>query len=630
MLDVIRRNAGSWLLKVILGAIVVVFVFWGVGTFRSQRLSIIASVNGEDILQGEYQQAYAQAVERYSKMFGGSIPEGLLKQLNIKQQVLNNLINEALIRQAAAKMGIRVSEEEIKSVILTFPNFKRNGVFDKRLYDMALREAHLTPLTFEAMIRQQLLTDKLREVLFSGIIVTDPEVKEFYKFQNEEIELAMVKVPSSSCEEDVNASETALKGWYDAHKSDYETMPEIKVRFVKFSKDKVLKGVKVSDDAIRSYYDTNKKEFEVKERRRARHILVRVPLDADNATLAEKRRKAEEILKEAKSGKDFAELAKKYSEDPGSAKSGGDLGFFTKEMMVKPFSDKVFTMKEGEIAGPVRTRFGFHIIKLEKIEPGRTKGFDEVKAEIAKKLKTKKANDILWETANKAYDEIITLGGLDDYAKEANMTIQEAGPFSRNEPPPVIGFSKETLDALFSLEKGELSSLLPVPGGIIIAEVVDKIPPTIPPFEKVRERVKKDYVRHEAETLCQKKAQALLEKARAKGVEEAAKEYGLSVKNSGFFSRATLSKLKGVPNEVAKAGLSLYEEKPLPDQVIRVGKDFYVIALKGRKAPDMKGLTEDEEKKIRTRLLTKKRNEAFEQWLTYERQKAEIKVLRNI
>ena len=630
MLDVIRRNAGSWLLKVILGAIVVVFVFWGVGTFRSQRLSIIASVNGEDILQGQYQQAYAQAVERYSKMFGGHVPEEFLKQLDIKKQVLNNLIDEALIRQAAARMGIRVSEEEIKGVILTIPGFKRNGVFDKRIYDMALREAHLTPLAFEAMIRQQLLADKVRELLFSGIIVTEPEVREYYRFQNEEIEIAMLKVPSSSCEGDVNATEAALRSWYDAHKSEYETLPQIKLRFIQFSKDKVLEEVKVSDDAIRSYYESHKKDFEVKERRRARHILVRVPLDADNATVLEKRKKAEEILKEAKAGKDFAELAKKYSEDPGSAKAGGDLGFFTRETMVKPFSDTVFNMKEGEIAGPVRTRFGFHIIKLEKIEPGRTKGLDEVKAEISKKLKTKKANDILWETANRAYDEIISLGGLDDYAKEANMTIQEVGPFSRNAPPPVIGFSKDTLDALFSLEKGELSSLLPVPGGIIIAEVVEKIPPTIPPFEKVKKRVKNEYVRHEAEIQCQKKANALLEKAREKGIEEAAKEEGLSLEKSGFFSRATLSKLKGVPHDVARAGLSLYEDKPVPDEVIRVGRDFYVIAFKGRKAPDMKGLTEDEAKKIREKLLKKKRNEAFDEWLSYERQRADIKVLRNI
>ena len=617
-------------MKIILGAIVVVFIFWGIGTFRSQRLSVIAKVNGEEILQGQFQHAYAQAIERYSKMFGGSIPENLLKQLNVKQQVLNTLIDEAIIRQSAEKMGIRVSEDEIKDIILTFPNFKRNGVFDKRLYDMALRQSGLTPIQFEGLIRQQLMTDKVRELLFSGIMVTRGEVEEYYKFQNQEINLIFVKIPSDACRGEVNSTESALMEWYEAHKANYETLPEIKIRYIEFSKDNVLKTVKVSEDAIRSYYETHREVYKIKERRRARHILIRVPMDVDNATMAEMEKKAEEILQKARSGEDFSELAKKYSEDPGSAESGGDLGFFTREMMVKPFSDKVFAMKEGEISGPVRTRFGLHIIKLDKIEPSRTQTLKEVEAEIEDNLKTKKANDILWEMANKAYDKIIDLGGLDEYAREANVTIKEAGPFSKESPPATIGHSTEALNVLFSLEKGELSSLLPVSGGIVIAELLDKIPPRIPPFEQVKEKVKEEFVQEEAVRLCEKRAKALLQKARKEGLEKAAAQEGLKIHETGYFKRVELSRAKGLPTDIAKAGLYLYEDKPLCEEPKRVGRDFYCYALKERRSPDLTSLSKEEEDKLRSKLLNKKHQEAFSQWLAFQRQQAKIVLLSNL
>ncbi|OCC16376.1 Foldase protein PrsA precursor [Dissulfuribacter thermophilus] len=629
MLDVIRRNAGSWLLKIILGAIVVVFVFWGIGSFRSQRMSVIAKVNGEDILQEQYQQAYAQAIERYSKMFGGSIPAGLLKQLNIKKQVLDSLIDDALVRQAASDVGIRVSEEEIRRVILSFPNFKRNGVFDKKLYDLALREAHLTPIAFEGLIRQQLITDKLREMLFSGIIVPDAEVAEYYRFQNEEINAEFVKIPSSSCEDDVNVTDQALKGWFEENKARYETKPKIKIRYVEFSRDEVLKGVTVTPDAIQSYYETHKKDYEVKERRRARHILIKVPPGADNATTAKKREKALEILKKAKAGEDFAELAKKYSEDPGTAKSGGDLGFFTKGMMVKPFEEKVFSMKEGEIAGPIRTQFGFHVVKLEKVEPSRVKSLEEVKEEIEKKLKDQKANDILWEMANKAYDEIIGLGGLDVYAKGANIELKETGLFSKDAPPPLVGFSQQVLNSLFALDKGELSSLLEVPKGIIIAEVVEKRPPEIPEFDTIKSQVRRDFVREKAQVVCEEKAKDLLAKAKSEGLEKAAKSMGLEVEETGFFKRSGLAKAKGVPRSVAKAALALYEDKPLCEEPMKVQDEFYVFAFKERKAVDMSGL-DSQKDQIRQTLLNKKKSEAFSQWLNHQRQKAEIEILRNL
>ena len=625
MLDVIRRNAHSLLLKIILGAIVIVFIFWGVGTFRSQRMAVVAKVNHEDILAGDYQQAYSQTIERYRQIFGGTIPEGFLKQFDIKKQVLNGLINDALIRQEAKKMGILVSDDEVRSAILGIPNFKRNGVFDKRLYNIALRESHMTPSVFEAMIRQQLLTDKVKAVLFSGLLVPETELKEYYRFQNEEIDAQFVKIPSVDCKSDVNATRAAIETWFEANKNHYETKPMIKLKYIMFSKDNVLKGVTVTDNAIASYYKSHKKDYQVKERRRVRHILIKVPQGADNATIAKKRKKALEILKLARGGKDFARLAKEYSEDPGSAERGGDLGFFTKGMLVRPFENKVFSMKEGEVAGPVRTRFGFHIIKLERIEPARTRQLDQVKGEIEEKLKQQKAKDILWDIASKAYDKIIQFGGLETYVKTEDtkdIKIKETALFSKDNPP--LGLDKDALNALFALEPGELSSLIEVPKGIIIAVLTEKRPPEIPKLKAVYSQVKRDFIQEKAVDLCRDKAKKTLALAREKGLQAAASKMGLKVDETGFLKRTNPNKA-GIPREVIQTALSLSSEKPLPDKPIQVHDTFYIVSFKARRPADPSGFASMKDR-LKKMLISQKRDRLFGQWLSTLRERAKIEI----
>jgi peptidyl-prolyl cis-trans isomerase D len=210
MLSTIRNSAGSWLIKFILGVIVIVFIFWGVGSFRSQRLNVLTKVNGEDILMESYRLAYANMLDSYKQMFGGQIPEGFLDLIDIKQQVLNGLINEALIRQAANEIGILVSEIEIQNVIFGIPAFKHNGVFDQRLYERSLKGARLTPVVFETQVRQRLLTDKVKALLGSGLAVTEAEARDHYMFENEDINLSYVSINASECETEVNVTKQDL------------------------------------------------------------------------------------------------------------------------------------------------------------------------------------------------------------------------------------------------------------------------------------------------------------------------------------------------------------------------------------------------------------------------------------
>ena len=628
MLSTIRKSTGSWLIKFILGIIVIVFIFWGVGSFRSQRLNVLAKVNGEDILMESYRLAHANMLDNYKQMFGGQIPEGFLDRIDIKQQVLDGLINETLIRQAASEMGILVGDIEVQNIILNIPAFKHNGVFDQRLYERSLREARLTPTAFEAQVRQHLLTDKLKTLMGSGLAVTEAEAKEHYMYENNEVNLAYVSINASKCETEVNATGQDLTFWYESHSENYITEPQIKLRYLALNESDV-DDANITDPEIKAYYQDHRNEYDVKERRRARHILLKISEGADEDKIEEIRKKAKKIHDRIKKGEDFAKLAKENSEDAGSAKNGGELGFFGRGMMVKPFEKAVFSMKEGEVSKPVLTRFGWHIIKLEKIEPDRVKPLTEVKNSIATRLKAQKAKNMIWDRANDAYEKIIQLGSLSVYAEQHEIELETTELFSQKKPPAVIGGDPELLKTLFALNSGELSSLLQIHQGILIAEVLEKKAPYLPPLEEVKEQAKKDYVREKAKELCRMKAQGLLEAAKKQGLEAACKDKGFKIQQTGLFKRTGKTAKGKLPLTVAQAGLSLYEGKAYPDEVSESGNSFYILAFKEKKDADIANFPAQKDA-ITKRILEQKQQTLFEDWLKNLRERASIKMVAKI
>ena len=629
MLNTIRKSTGSWLIKFILGIIVIVFIFWGVGSFRSQRLDVLTKVNGENILMESYRLAHAKILDNYKQMFGGQIPEGFLARIDIKQQVLNGLIEETLIRQTASEMGILISDMEVQNTILGIPAFNPNGVFDQRLYERSLRGARLTPAIFEAEVRQRLLTDKLKTLLFSGLTVTEAEAREHYMFENEEVNLSYLLINVSECEAKVNATKQDLTFWYESHSEKYMTEPQIKLRYLALKESGIVDDANVTDLEIGAYYKDHRNEYEVKERRRARHILFKISEDADEDSIEKIHKKAEKIRDRIENGEDFTKLAKENSEDAKSAENGGELGFFARGMMVKPFEETVFSMKEGEVSKPVLTRFGWHIIKLEKIEPGRVKPLTEVKNSIATKLKAQKAKNMIWDRANDAYDQIIQLGSLNAYAEQHNVELETTELFSRKKSPAVIVGDPELLKTLFALNSGELSSLLQIHQGILIAEILEKKAPYLSPLEEAKERVKKDYVRKRAKDLCRLKAQKLLEAAKKQGIEAVSKNKGLKIQETGFFKRTDRTAKGKLPPTVAQAGFFLYEGKAYPDEVAESGDSVYILAFKEKKDADIASFSTQKDV-ITKRILEQKQQTLFTDWLKHRWERASIKQVAKI
>ncbi len=624
MLDFIRKNAGSWMVKFILGAIVVVFVFWGIGSFRSSRMDVVAKVNGEKILFETFRDVYAHTLDRYRQMFGGTIPD-FIKTEDIKKQVIQDLIDKVLIRQKADELGIMVSDQEVQAAILRVPAFQKDGVFNQEIYQRTLQRARLTPASFESQVKEELLLNRVRSLLAAGLDVPENEIRDRYSFMNQEIDLSYVVIDPNMCKSSVKITDKDLESWYEKHKEEYRTEPQERIRYLLFKRSDVIKGIKVTQDEIKDYYQSHKDQFTLKEKRRARHILLRVPPQASEQEVEKVKKKAEDLYERIKKGEDFAKLAKKYSEDKGTAQKGGDLGFFTKGTMVKPFDQEVFSMKEGQVSSPVRTQFGWHIIKLEKIQPARVKPLKEVKATIESRVKTQKATKILWERANQAYDEIIDLGGLEAYAKAHNMKLEATGLFTEKNPPSVLGINPEVLSGLFSLGKGELSSLLEVPQGVLIAEVLEKKAPYVPELEEVKDRVKKDVKREKARQLCRQKAEDLLKLAKKKGLKEAAKQMKLDVKDTGFFKRMDRSAGGKLPAQVVEEAKGLYEQKRLPDEVLEASRRFYVVSFNKSKPADLSGL-EKLKDQLRNQLLMMKQQTVFKDWLDHLRAQANIEI----
>ena len=347
------------------------------------------------------------------------------------------------------------------------------------------------------------------------------------------------------------------------------------------------------------------------------------PVHADKVAAA--KAQIEDILKMATEGQDFAELAKKHSEDSSNEK-GGYLGTFRKESMVKPFSDKAFSMNAGEISEPVRTRFGWHIIKVEAVNAARTKTYDESKGEIQKKLQDDYSRALAYEDAETAYDASYEGDTLDTIAEQRNVKVLETDFFTRKGPQKGITNRDQFATFAFGLAENEISDIQDFGDGYYLLQVTQKIPSQIPEFDAVKEKVKQAWVEREQDELAQADAKTLLADVKnGLTLTEAAKKFGLTPKQTAFFKRNDSIPDIGYEPEISRTAFSLSEEEKLPAEAIKGQKGYYIVQFKGRNKPSSDGF-ETEKAKLKQGLLQQKKLRTFEAWLSDTRSKANIMI----
>lgn len=622
MLSLLRKNAGSWMIKVLLGAIVLVFVFWGVGSFRERERSRVATVNGKMITLDEYNEKYRTLLEVFRQRFGNELNEEMLKMLQLKKQALNQIIDQRLLLDEAERLNFRVSESELSSAIMKIGAFQNVGIFNARIYQRVLNRNNLTPEKFEVLQRDSMLADKLRSYITSSAKVSDDEAREFFKWQNSSanIDYALFE---PGIYEGIYPSTEEIQTFYDNHKARYRTESMVKIRYLNFDSKAYFSRVEITDEEIEEYYETYPEKFKTPKTVDARHILITVDLEATPEKVEETKNKALDILKKARAGNDFADLAKKYSEGPGS-KMGGKLGPFRKEAMEKPFSDKAFSMNVGEISEPVRTRYGWHIIKVEKINEASKRSLTEAEKEIRKTLTYGKAKNIAYDEAEDVYDVSFEGDDLVKAGKEHNLSVLTSDFFARREPDKALEKRRKIAEIAFELSVMEISDIIDYGDGYYILQVLEKRPEKISELKDVGETVRSDLIKEKQDEKAKNDADAFLAIVKERGsLVDESKKMDLTTDTTGFFKRNDSIPNIGYEREIAEAAFLLSADKKVPDNVIKGKNGYYVISFKESKEPESEGFDREKEE-IKEKLLQQKKQQTFEAMLSQLKSKSEI------
>jgi len=528
MFDFIYRR--KRVVQFILALITLPFAFFGVNYyFRSgSGGQEVATVAGHEISQQEFAVSLRDQQQRMRQVMGRNFDPAMFDNPEMRYAVLEQLINERLLQDQARRDRLRVSDGQLAQFIADIPAFQVDGKFSHARYEQLLQSQDRTPLQFEQDLRSQLTLAPLQEPIAGANIVARSNVERYLGLLDQQREVATASIDIDPYLKQVKVDDPAVKAFYDANTSAFQVPEEVKLEYVTLSPEALAAQMAVDPAEVRKQYDDNLNRYGKPEERQASHILIAVRPDASQEEKAAAKKRADELAAQArKNPGQFAELAKSASQDPGSSGQGGDLGFFARDgSMVKPFEDAVFSMKQGEIAGPIKTDFGWHIIKLTGIRPGKQQSFDEVKGQIEQDLKRQKATRKFAESADQLQNLVYEQAdSLQPVAKALNLTVQSTPLITRAQVQALAQnnakfvqavFSPESLQAKRNTEAMEVGS-----NTLMAARVVEYKPAAPRPFDDVKTEIRRQLERRAASDLAHaagKEKLALLEQGKDAGL----------------------------------------------------------------------------------------------------------------
>ncbi|MGD9330555.1 MAG: SurA N-terminal domain-containing protein [Desulfobacterales bacterium] len=628
MLTQMRENVGSWIIKLLLGGIVVVFIFWGVGPEQKSPNTMVASVDGMPIGYMEYSRTYQNLVENMRRQLGDNFNEEMLQALNLKEQAVNQLVDRRVILKAADKMGFKVTDKELATSISTIPAFQADGTFNARVYQQVLSRMGMTPENFEASQREDLMIQKVSDFITRTVNVSDREAAAWYQWQNTAMDIEYLLVDPTRYDK-VTVSEDELQAFFKTNQNRYKTDPQIKLRYVGFRTAEYKPRVQVEDDEIKRYYEENQAEFFSPETVEARHILVALDKDADAQTVEAARLKAVDIRARAVQGEDFGALAKQLSEGP-SKDQGGYLGTFGRGRMVKPFEEAAFALQAGEISEPVRSDFGWHIIKVEQHNKAETLSLEASRDKIRGRLSDLKARALALEEAESAYDSSYGGDDLVVAAERFGVTLQTVGPLSRSDAVPGLRDSRKLIETAFSLDDMAISEVQDLGDGFYLIQTLEKYPSRIPALEEVQARVTQDLETEKQWQQAEAQANELLQDVRGgKSFAEAGSSKGIAPQTTGWFKRREAIPGIGSAPGVAAAAFRLTSDNPFPEAPVRGEKGVFVFRYVDQQIPDARS-GEGQLDAILAQLRQRKQREVYGNWMAEARRQTEIEIDRSM
>jgi len=628
VLDLMRKHAQSWLIKVALGGIIVVFVFWYGWSGRGDKSrSYAAKVNDTVISYDQFYNVYETELEKIRLRFKGALPPDLVEKLNLKKNVVTGLVHQLLILQEAARLGMFVTDEDLVRDIRSNPVFHRNGVFDEGVYRAYLSSIKLNPPMYEQARKQELLEEQLVGLLTDAVKTDPAEINNWWHFQNDKLVLSMLLLKK---DEKVKTAPDpkALESFFKKNQAKYEIPQSLNIQYVVFSWPDVQKKLSVNDGEIRDYYNMHPKEFLIPEKIHIRHILLKIPEDAGKEELLEVRKKVGEILGRIKGGQDFEKIARIESHDAPSAEKGGDLGFSSRGTMNSNFEDAAFKLEVGQVSEPVLTSQGYHLIRVDDKQAETSLDFETVKDQISAKIMERKARNKLSEDAESFYEQVYRTEDLEGQAAKFGFESRRQDFVSKAGNLPGLGNDPEIIDEAFRIKTGEISKMIKSGDSYVILKLLEKNKERVPAFEEVRSQVERDFIKEQAAMETEKRAEEVIQalKDHLDDADAEAKKFGLTWEQLEPISRtAGFVPQLGSSSEITEMLTTISKDSPLFSRPLQTSDGVAVVKLKAVERAGDEQFTK-EAKAFEKWVLEVRKTEFLKGWIRLLEERSKIDI----
>ena len=620
----------SGLLLLICAAMVIAFIPGNLGSdlTGTPGKGVVAKVDGEDITAEEVRETARGMLQQQGAQLGANA--AMLLPF-FAQRAADQLVDRQALVAEAQHMGLKATPQEVKDELqhgryseIFFPG----GTFiGEAEYQGLLQQHNLTPPTFEDSVGKEILISKLQALITGSASVSDAAIRQEFDKQNTKVKFEYAVLSQDDIKKGLHPTTEELKAFYDSHQKNYaNSVPEKrKVKYVMIDLSKIQNGVQVTHDELQSYYNQHRDQYRMAEQAKVSHILIKTPLPGpdgkvDEKGVAEAQRRAEDLLKQLKAGAKFEDLARKYSEDPGSAKEGGSLGWIGKGRTVPEFEKAAFSLPKGQISDLVKSSYGFHIIRVDDRQDAHMKTLEEVKDQIEPILKQQKAQQIAQKQAEDLLQQAKTQG-LDAAASAKGMTVITSEFFGRKDMLPGLGPAPQFMDAVFTTAEKSPPEMAATSQGFALFDLLAVKPQSTPTFEEIRTQVEQEFKNERSSVLLSQKAQELSDRAKAEhDLKKAAKELGGTVKTSEFVSPDGQ-----VPDIGSMTGQAAVAFSMKPGDIsgpINSGANGVVIAITEVQAPSETDFAAKRDQ-IRDTLLQGKEQELFGLFVTNLREQME-------
>jgi peptidyl-prolyl cis-trans isomerase D len=622
MLKWLRRSTRSWFIYLAIGAIVVVFIFWGVGSYKASRDQDAAEVNGTVIPMTEFSRQFNELVKRYQEQTGGEVTPEMIQSLRLKEMALSQLVEEALLLQAGQRLGLEVTTAELRRQIQSYPYFQQDGKFDEKRYFAVLARHHLSPQGFEALERQQLLLRKVLEEVTSLAKISDPELQEFFRLAKEEVNVSYLAVSPEKFLARQNPPDDAVARYYQENEAEFRLPDRARVNYLIFRTKDYLNRVKLTPTAVEDYLKEHQDEYSRPQVIQARQILLTLPPKATDAERRQVAQKAQELLGQARAGEDFAGLARAHSQDAASRDKDGDLGLVRRGQNPPEWDKVAFGLKPGTV-GQAATSRGIYLIKLEEIK--EMERLPDAAKQVESRLKEEKARQLAKDAAQQARGDL-SQGSLAQVGQKLGVTPQETPLIALSGTVPGLGLQPAFNQAALRLKPQEISKMVELPEGFAVLQGVEHQPAHLPALAQIKDQVKAGLKNHLARKQAEQEATRLLGELRqGKPWAQVAAAAGLTVKDSGFFTRFQGFLGQRQADSLTGAAFQLSRQHPYPERPLWWQNQYYLLTFKARREPSPQEFNQERDQ-MRAQFLNQKQQLLFTSWLDGERRSAKIQV----